>query len=89
MKIGWLRNRYGIAFQTALLYALLGATWILLSDRVLRALVTNPVALQQWELFKGWGFIGVTSVLLYFGLRAQLAKLELESAARRRAPSAS
>ncbi|HYG23693.1 MAG TPA: PAS domain S-box protein [Verrucomicrobiae bacterium] len=79
---------FGIALRTALIYGVLGATWILLSDRILHALVHDQAALEQWQIYKGWGFICVTALLLHFGLRAQLALLEKESEARRQAMEA-
>jgi PAS domain S-box-containing protein len=51
--------------RVVLLYALFGALWILGSDALLGLLVTDPVWQVQLGVFKGWFFIGITSLLLY------------------------
>ncbi|MBC8096465.1 MAG: PAS domain S-box protein, partial [Akkermansiaceae bacterium] len=77
-----------VALRTALLYALAGAVWILLSDKVLRACVSNEIWLRKLEIYKGWAFIAVTAGLLYVVLRGQLNRWEREAAARRQAEEA-
>src|SRR5574337_301706 len=48
------------------LYAAFSALWILLSDHWLGLLVSDPVMLTQASTIKGWAFILITSLLLYF-----------------------
>ncbi len=62
-------------------YALFASLWILLSDRALEALFSDPAQITRVSTLKGWGFVGVTSALLY-GLIRRLAA-RLESAVRR------
>jgi len=57
--------------RVVLLYALFAALWILGSDSLLGLLVSDPNQVAQFSLFKGWAFVGVTSVLLY-GLMRRL-----------------
>jgi PAS domain S-box-containing protein len=52
-----------------LIYATLAATWILLSDRLLNALFNNPEDIFQISMFKGWFYVGITSLMLYALLR--------------------
>ena len=63
MATGRTRN---VAFTTALLYALLGTVWIVLSDRALFLLGLDDPAAQT---VKGIGFVLVTTVGLYLLLR--------------------
>ena len=42
-----------------------GCIWILLSDRLLGLLTTDPKLLTRLQTFKGWLFIFVTACLLY------------------------
>ncbi len=77
-----------MALWTSLLYALVGGAWILLSDEVLHALVTNAEAQHRLEVYKGWAFIGVTAILLFVILRQQLRRWEREATARRQAEEA-
>ncbi|MEY8876023.1 MAG: PAS domain-containing protein, partial [Leptothrix sp. (in: b-proteobacteria)] len=51
--------------RVVLLYAVFGAIWILGSDALLSLLVADSIWLAQLSMFKGWFFIGITSLLLY------------------------
>jgi len=69
------------ALRIALLYALLSAIWILVSDQVVLALIHDPRQVALVETYKGWGFVLVTAVLLYVLQRHQFgraAKVEAE-----------
>lgn len=46
-------------------YAVFGAAWILLSDRLLAAALPDPILQELFQTLKGWFFIGVTAALLY------------------------
>lgn len=49
----------------ALVYAVFAALWILLSDRAMGLLISNPEALVRASMLKGWFFVAVTTLLLY------------------------
>ncbi|BDG08168.1 sensor histidine kinase [Anaeromyxobacter paludicola] len=55
--------------RIATLYALIGAIWILFSDRLMEALVEDPVQRGYYATAKGWGYVFVTAVLLYALIR--------------------
>ena len=59
------------AGRIVLLYVVVAALWILLSDRVMFALVTEPATLATLGIFKGWFFVAVTAGLLFALLRAR------------------
>ena len=61
-----LRNahRWGVA-RIVLLYAGFAALWILLSDRLVRLLLHEPMAMMVASSMKGMAFILITSALLY------------------------
>ncbi len=48
------------------LYLLLGGLWILFSDRLASLIVKNHEAFVRVSILKGWGYVLVTGVLLYF-----------------------
>jgi PAS domain S-box-containing protein len=48
------------------IYLLIGALWILFSDMIAQRIAPNPAALTTISIYKGWGFIIVTSLLLYW-----------------------
>ncbi|WP_119395878.1 putative bifunctional diguanylate cyclase/phosphodiesterase [Salinibius halmophilus] len=55
-----------LALRITLIYTVFGLLWITLSDRVLNSLINDPDLLASAQLIKGWGFIGLTALLLYF-----------------------
>lgn len=55
-------------------YAFVSGLWILLSDRALEALVDDPSTFAQISIYKGWGFVAVTALLLIALLRGELRK---------------
>lgn len=66
MGTSWLRvGASGIAAA----YCLLATLWIWFSDRGLSLLVPNQELLVQWSVYKGLGFVAVTSLLLFLLLR--------------------
>jgi len=54
------------AAKIALSYALVSAVWILLSDRLLASLVPDPAWMTALSILKGWAFVAITGVLLFF-----------------------
>jgi signal transduction histidine kinase len=61
--------------RIAALYAVLGATWILFSDRVLEALVPEGPLQHQLQTAKGWFFVLATAALLQLLVRRLVAEL--------------
>lgn len=57
------------ALRTALVYAGLASLWILLSDRWVERLLSDPEARTLASITKGWVFVAVTSLLLYVLVR--------------------
>jgi PAS domain S-box-containing protein len=62
-----------IDLRVALLYALFGGLWILLSDRLLEALVTDTKTVSVLQTYKGWTFVGISAFLIYSLLKHELA----------------
>ena len=52
--------------RMAVLYALCSGAWILFSDRLLNAIVNDHRLLLQLSIAKGWLYVAVMAVLLYF-----------------------
>ena len=59
-------------------YAAVSAIWILMSDRAVEMLFTNVETLALANTLKGWGFVVVTSILLYITL-LRLVRARLSS----------
>ena len=52
--------------RITLIYVLCGALWILLSDRILLAFVADAELLTRIATFKGWFYVCITALLLYW-----------------------
>ena len=57
------------AVRIAGIYLLIGALWILLSDKVATEIAPDQAALSRISTYKGWGYILVTALLLYMLIR--------------------
>lgn len=53
------------ALRIAGIYLVVGVLWILFSDRVAEQMANDPAVLTQISIYKGWGFIVVTALMLY------------------------
>ncbi|MDD2337325.1 MAG: PAS domain S-box protein, partial [Geobacteraceae bacterium] len=62
-------------FLITFLYAVSGLLWVYFSDRLLPLFLTTPAELTSWSIFKGWLYVGVTSILLYWLIRRHTEKL--------------
>lgn len=65
-----------IALAIAGLYGFLGALWIGYSDQFVGGLDLPPAQLTRVQQYKGWGYVVVTAVLLYFLLAYTLHHLQ-------------
>ncbi|WP_321405137.1 ATP-binding protein [Maridesulfovibrio sp.] len=54
-----------IAHKIAAIYALFGFLWILLSDKLLNFLVSDPNLIQNIQTFKGWLYVLITAGIIY------------------------
>ena len=61
-----LSSNKGQALKICLIYAISTAVWILLSDLVVGRLVDNRDLQTDLSILKGWFFVLLTSILLYF-----------------------
>jgi PAS domain S-box-containing protein len=57
------------ARRIAVLYAFFGGAWILLSDRLLAAMVSDPQKMITIQTYKGWAFVAASTLLLYVAVK--------------------
>jgi signal transduction histidine kinase len=62
------------AARIAGVYAACGVLWIVFSDQLLGKLVSNADVLTRLQTYKGWLFVFVTAVLVFFLSRQALAR---------------
>lgn len=63
-------------FRIVLAYAFFAGLWILLSDRLMGLMITDPEQLVQASMVKGWLFVIVTSLLLYVLVQRFVSQLQ-------------
>ncbi len=56
----------GGPLRIAGLYLLIGSLWILFSDKIAARITNDPNMLTVISLYKGWGYVLVTAILLYW-----------------------
>ncbi|SDM89515.1 His Kinase A (phospho-acceptor) domain-containing protein [Geoalkalibacter ferrihydriticus] len=61
-----------VALRIALIYLTLSVLWIYFSDRLLIFLVDDPARLTRLQTAKGWLFVSVSGLLIYFLVRRAL-----------------
>ena len=64
------------AMQFAVIYAIIGAIWIIASDTILGMMISDHDVLNRAQTLKGWTYIGVTAVLLALLVKMYLERLE-------------
>lgn len=67
------------ALKICIFYMYIGSLWILLSDRILEALVDDVKRIHVLQTYKGWIYIIITGILLFFIIKNSLAKIQLVS----------
>lgn len=63
------------SLRVAVIYALVGALWILFSDQAVSSYSHSSSDLQLYQTWKGWFYVLLTAALVYFLVRAQLLKI--------------
>ncbi|MCB9134866.1 MAG: PAS domain S-box protein [Anaerolineales bacterium] len=63
------------AVRIAGIYLVIGGLWILFSDQLAATITQDPTFLTKISLYKGWGYILVTALLLYSLIRQHTATL--------------
>ncbi len=64
------------ALKIVLWYILFAALWILFSDKLLGAIITDPEARIRWSIFKGFAFVLVTGSMLYALIHRLVTRLQ-------------
>ena len=59
------------AFKIAAIYAIVGVLWVLLSDHILAIFVTDLETILLLQSYKGWFFVLLTAVLIYYLIESQ------------------
>jgi PAS domain S-box-containing protein len=71
----FLKSSNSGALKIAGIYLLIGALWILFSDKIVGGIAPDPSTLTTISIYKGWGYIIVTSLLLYWLIQKHTAEI--------------
>ena len=69
---------YKEALTIALVYMGFSMLWTLQSDRILRIFAKNCVTYREYQSIKGWLYILVTAILIYFLIHNRLKQIQVE-----------
>lgn len=64
------------SLKITLVYLILSALWIFFSDRLLGILINDPALFIQFQTYKGWFFVLITSILIYYLIEKSTSRLE-------------
>ena len=74
-RIGRTGNPLWISIRILVVYVVLGALWILLSDKALEMLVSDKEAFAVISMVKGWVYVFVTGIIIFFLVHLPLSRL--------------
>lgn len=57
--------RHSGAIRVSIGYGLIAGLWILLSDNLVAVVTSNQHEILLLSIYKGWGFVAITAILLY------------------------
>jgi len=63
-----------IALKITLIYFLIGFLWILFSDQFILSIERSGNSITILQTYKGWFFVGITAILLFFLIRKEIIK---------------
>ncbi len=66
----------GIALKITVIYFIVGALWILLSDKFLGFMVNEKESITFFSLIKGWIYVCATGILIYLLIASSFRKLK-------------
>ncbi len=70
-------NRISFAYRISFVYVLLGVLWILFSDRIVGNIAVSSLQMQMMSTYKGWFYVLITGILLFFLIRKEINKRNL------------
>jgi PAS domain S-box-containing protein len=76
MRKIWYSSFGTAAFRIAAIYFVVSALWIVFSDETLSRVVHNPRLITHISIYKGWAFVFLSALLIYFLVRKGIQESE-------------
>ncbi len=64
------------SFKIAIIYAIIGLLWIILSDEIVNIIVKDKVTFKRVETYKGLVYVIITAVIIYILTNKKISKLK-------------
>lgn len=76
-RIKWNKkqNPIGVSLRISSIYLVCGAIWIVFSDQLLGRLVSNKEMFATFSVLKGWFYIVITALLLFFSINKVMLRM--------------
>lgn len=62
--------------KVVLIYVIISAGWIVFTDQLVEQIFTDPSLITQIQTFKGWFFVTLSGILLYWVIERSGRELE-------------
>jgi signal transduction histidine kinase len=69
-----MKMRNQIPLKITLIYFFIGFIWILFSDQFILSIARSDNSITVLQTYKGWFFVGVTAILLFFLIKNEIRK---------------
>ena len=69
-----MKNKIPFEIRISLIYIVIGAAWILFSDKLVYYVVRDPYRISVISIYKGWFYVLITGLLLYLLIRKEISK---------------
>ncbi len=77
-------SKFDAAIKITLIYVAIAVLWVLLSDRILAGLISDPDTISRLRTPQGWAFVFVSAAVLYFLIRRNVKTVKASESALRR-----
>jgi len=67
------------SFRITILYVGVASLWILFSDNLLNFIANDVRVILMMSIVKGWVFIGLTGMMLYYLIKRHSVKFEMKN----------
>ena len=69
-----MKNKLPFEFKITLIYMIIGASWILFSDKLLYSITNDLHQINTISIYKGWFYVLITGILLYILIKREIKK---------------
>ncbi|MCY1718814.1 HAMP domain-containing sensor histidine kinase [Prolixibacteraceae bacterium Z1-6] len=68
-------RKFKFEYKITIIYLIVGGAWIIFSDKLIASLTDDNSVLTEMQTYKGWFYVTITAILLFFMVKNHLLKL--------------